>query len=360
MTDMTDTPPARTHGGLPRQELAALGIPPEQVLDFSVNVNPYGPSPSMRAALQAAPLHTYPDPHALAARRALAQAAGVHANEVSLASGAAALLWDLARLWVRPGTSVLICEPTFCEFALAARACRGHVLSWRAYEAPHAPFAVSLQDLGQAARVARAEVLYLCAPNTPTGVCANAADLAEFAAHHQDLRIVLDQSFLSLSTHHAEHAVRMPPNVVRVRSLTKDHSLCGVRVGYALGHATTVRALQQARPAWDTSAQTQAAACQAPHEQEFVASSRHALLDGTAHLQAQCSALGLRALPSTTPFFLCQVQQQDAQRLRHQLLSQHHILVRDCASFGLPGYIRIGTRKPEANARLVQALERCL
>lgn len=348
----------REHGGLPLQELGALGIAPEQVLDFSVNTNPYGPSPAMQAALHAAPLSTYPDPTALAARRALAAANGVRPEEVSLASGAAALLWDLARLWVRPGTPVLICEPTFCEFAMAARACRGRMLSWRAYEAPHAPFAISLQNIGQASRVARAEVLYLCAPNSPTGAGVPAEQIAEFAAHHQDLRIVLDQSYLSLSTHHAESTVSMPPNVVRVRSLAKDHSLCGVGVGYALGDALTVQALQAARPTWDTSAQTQAAACQAAAEAPFVAQSRSTLLQDAAELQGRIRALGVRVLPSTTPFFLCDVG--NAPRLRHALLRQHRVLVRDCTSFALPSCIRIGTRAPEANAHLAQALEQCL
>ena len=38
------------------------------------------------------------------------------------------------------------------------------------------------------------------------------------------------------------------------------------------------------------------------------------------------------------------------------LLTGHHILVRDCASFGLPGYMRLGAKPSAARARLLEAL----
>jgi histidinol-phosphate/aromatic aminotransferase/cobyric acid decarboxylase-like protein len=34
-----------------------------------------------------------------------------------------------------------------------------------------------------------------------------------------------------------------------------------------------------------------------------------------------------------------------------------HVLVRDCASFGLPEYVRVASRTPEENARLLAAIE---
>lgn len=35
-------------------------------------------------------------------------------------------------------------------------------------------------------------------------------------------------------------------------------------------------------------------------------------------------------------------------------------LVRDCASFGLPSCIRLATRRPQENARLLEAIDRLL
>ena len=39
------------HGALDFAELAQLGLAPEDICDFSVNSNPYGPSPSGAKAL---------------------------------------------------------------------------------------------------------------------------------------------------------------------------------------------------------------------------------------------------------------------------------------------------------------------
>ena len=71
-------------------------------------------------------------------------------------------------------------------------------------------------------------------------------------------------------------------------------------------------------------------------------------------LVADLHALGLTPVPSTTHFFLVRVGHGASCR---QALLQRGILVRDCASFGLPSYIRVATRRPEENARLLTALE---
>ena len=70
-------------------------------------------------------------------------------------------------------------------------------------------------------------------------------------------------------------------------------------------------------------------------------------------LMAGLHALGLLPVPSTTHFFLVRVGNGAACR---QALLGRGILVRDCASFGLPAYIRVATRRPEENARLLAAL----
>jgi histidinol-phosphate aminotransferase len=66
------------------------------------------------------------------------------------------------------------------------------------------------------------------------------------------------------------------------------------------------------------------------------------------------AVIGMAPLSSRLHFFLLRVDA--AAEWKHCLL-EYRLLVRDCASFGLPEYIRVAVRHPRENDRLVAALE---
>ncbi|MEY2935400.1 MAG: hypothetical protein RL033_6149 [Pseudomonadota bacterium] len=340
------------HGGLQDAELRALGIDPDVVLDFSSSTNPYGPNPELLRALSGARIDRYPDPTALRAREALAVACDVAPDQVVLGNGAAELLWVLARCLLAPGARALVVAPTFSEFGNALRAQGTQLEEWRCR--PEAGFALDLEQLSACVRERQPGAVYLCSPNTPTGTALPAAQLAHWAERHPELTLVLDQSFLSLSERWQDAALPLPENVVAVRSLTKDHGVPGLRLGYALAPAPLCRQLEAARPAWSTSAFAQAAALVCCGSAEFVRQSRERLLEDRRQLALQLAELGIETLPSQVNFLLARVPQVSA--LRGRLLARHQILVRDCASFGLPGFMRLAARPATDRARLLQAL----
>src|SRR5205085_12135015 len=106
----------------------------------------------------------------------------------------------------------------------------------------------------------------------------------------------------------------MPDNVVRVRSMTKTHSLAGVRVGYLLAREDLALRVERARPPWTTSAFAQAAAIAAAAEQSFVDDSRERVLADRVRTTRALRALGLNPLPSSTLFFLVPVRNAAATR----------------------------------------------
>lgn len=336
------------HGGIDGAELASLGVAPARVVDFSVNTNPYGPCPAVRDAIAEATVDRYPDPTARPARAAVAAMAGVSVDDVALGNGAAELLWTLVR--ALPHEPAVIVEPTFGEPRAALEAAGATIVAW------HARFAIDLRVVAAVVRSHRARLLYLCTPNTPTGANVPAAEVAELATALPGTTIVLDQSFLSLSERTGDAAVPMPPNVVRVRSLTKDHGIPGVRVGYAIAAPHVIARIDAHRPAWTTGAHAQAAAIAAsmPAATAFVADSARRLLADRAALDVALAELGLTPVPSSTVFTLVPIR--DAATLRRRLLVRHHILVRDCASFGLPDHVRIAARPAPDRAHLIAAL----
>jgi histidinol-phosphate/aromatic aminotransferase/cobyric acid decarboxylase-like protein len=341
----------RAHGGPLADELAAIGVRPEALADFSVNLNPYGPAPEMVAAIREAPVAAYPDSSSRAAREALAAACGAAPDEVVVGPGAADLLWTAARALLAPGQSALVVEPAFAEFRAGAGHARVH--EWRARAEDG--FALDEEAVVESARRREARLVLLGAPGNPTGRGLPAARTAALAAELPQAILVVDESFLALSDDHADARVPLPANVIRVRSLTKEHAIAGVRVGYALATRELAARLETTRPAWSTSAPAQAAAEKAPSLDEFVADCRARLRSDRLALATELRALGLRPVPSSTCFMIVPVA--DARALRHRLLARHAVLVRDCTSFGLPGHIRVAARPAGQRERLLHALK---
>jgi histidinol-phosphate/aromatic aminotransferase/cobyric acid decarboxylase-like protein len=248
--------------------------------------------------------------------------------------------------------TVVIAEPTFGELRAAAEACGHTVIAVRGRAEDG--YACDLAQVAACVARTRAAFAYLCNPSTPIGQAMPAVALAELAAAAPGCQFVLDESFLSLSERFAELDIAMPPNVIRVRSLTKDHALPGVRIGYALGPIELVRRTERMRPSWTVSALAQRVAELALEQTDFLARSRERIAIDRAALSDGLRALGFAPMPSCAPYVAVPVG--DAARLRARLLSQHQVLVRDCASFGLPDMIRIAVRPEPERARLFSAL----
>jgi histidinol-phosphate/aromatic aminotransferase/cobyric acid decarboxylase-like protein len=276
----------------------------------------------------------------------------VTADQIALGNGAAELLWTLATVLLRPGDAVVVVEPAFGELRAAAEHAGARICEWRTR--PDDGFAVDIAAVGDAIAGCAARLAYVCAPGTPTGAAVPVAGIAALARAQPQATIVLDQSFLSLSARYADADVRLPDNVVCVRSLTKDHAIPGVRIGYLIAAPALVARVEHGRASWTTGAAAQAAALAACAAGGFVAESRARLLAERAQLTALLDGLGLCAAPSSTGFVA--VRTGDAGGVRRRLLARHRVLVRDCSSFGLPDHIRVAARTAACRERLAVAL----
>ena len=139
-------------------------------------------------------------------------------------------------------------------------------------------------------------------------------------------------------------------NLLVLRSMTKAQALAGVRLGYAVGHPEVMRALALVRPPWNVNALAQAAGIAALQDQAHMVPPWHNWHMPAKHCcrqfaRARCGPI-LHAFSSSA----------SARQRRAAGHSCSGILVRRCTSFGLPEYIRVATRRPEENARLLAAL----
>ena len=345
------------HGGLDEAELRDYGLLPQDVLDFSANINPLGPSPLVRQAAAAAALASYPDRDCLALREALAERLEVPIDHLLVGNGSTELIHLLARSRLRTGDRCLIFAPTFGEYEAAAVVAGAEVHCFVATEA--LGFRWPIEEAVGAIRELKPALAFLCNPNNPTGVYLDRDSVQQVAAAlGEDGLLLLDDAYASLADSPWDATPLLGSgNVAILRSMTKDHALAGVRLGYLVARPEIIGGARALQHAWSVNTVAQAAGLAALRDEAHVAAAREVIREAKAYLCAEFGVLGLAVSPSATNFLLVKVG--NGAGVRRALL-RRGLAVRDCASFGLPEHIRVAVRAREDCARLVGALREVL
>ena len=346
--EITGTAPAH-HGAFDYDELARLGLSAEDVLDFSVNSNPYGPPPGVREAIGRVPLDRYPDRECIALREKLAALHDVPPDHIVVGNGTAELLNLIACAFLERGTKAIIPAATFSEYGRAARLAGAQVepLPRLLPVDPEAWFA------DHAGRIAAARIIFLCNPYNPDGLHLSTDQIVSWAAQHPHTLFVIDEAYGNFLREPQSVILARQPNILTIRSLTKDYALAGLRLGYAVGGPDVIAAVRSTRPAWNVNALAQAAGLVVLDQHSWLRATIAQLHANKDELVDGLHKLGLTPHPSAVNYFLVDVG--DGAAFRSDLL-HHRVMVRDCASFGLPEYVRIAARIPQENAQLLAAI----
>ncbi|HEY9230090.1 MAG TPA: histidinol-phosphate transaminase [Gemmatimonadaceae bacterium] len=351
------------HGG----PSAADHLAPPIRADFSTSVNAYGPAPSVLAAIRdaidIARVANYPDPSGTIARRALAMHVDLSPENVAIGAGATELILAIAQAFVRAGDRVLLPPHAFAEYERATLLSGGSVIL--PSEERESTTSVGVATSVLAERFVRAvstrspRVAFLCSPESPSGRAWPIEDVHAVAdaCAKADTLLVLDQSFDGFTaTPLGTPALRGHPATLHLRSLTKDHALAGLRVGFVAGPSRVIAAVERARMPWMLSAPAQAVAgatC-ASDAVAHVSDTTARLRAAAAEIAAAARQLGFAAVASDAHYLLLDVG--DARAFAGELRARHAIKVRDCSSFGLPSHIRVAARTPGDNRLLLSVL----
>ncbi|WP_430422587.1 aminotransferase class I/II-fold pyridoxal phosphate-dependent enzyme [Methylibium petroleiphilum] len=308
----------------------ALGVPR---WDFSINANACGPAPAAWRAVQAADATRYPDPGYRALRDALAALHGVEAHRIVLAGSASEFIVRLsvAIAHQAPGAAVHGPRPGYGDYAAAARAA----------------------GLVSAASPCQAVLIWHTQPGSPEG---RSSPLPEGTPGA--LRVV-DCAYAPLRLH--GEAPPLPADAWTLWSPNKALGLTGVRGAYAVAPAAGLhdhalhRRLEALAPSWVLGAHAVAMLDAWAHRetQQWVRDSLATLRHWKAAQLAGCDALGWACEPSDTPFFVA--HWPDAAPPPAQLLPrlrERGLKLRDAASLGRPGAVRVSVQPPAAQQAL--------
>ncbi|MCC8112883.1 MAG: aminotransferase class I/II-fold pyridoxal phosphate-dependent enzyme [Bacteroidales bacterium] len=289
-------------------------------------------------------LSNYPEPAPVSLEEKISEALGVKSNCVMVTNGATEAIYLAATLKIDARSAVL--TPTFAEYADAAAAA-GH-------EVRNMPSILSLSK--------DYDMAWICNPNNPTGRMIPAQEILEIADALPYTMMVVDQAYHRYTPFPAiePHEAVLRNNVLLIYSMTKDYSVPGLRIGYAVGNPHIIARMRSGRMPWAMSTPAlKAAHYLLDHEADY-AMPLEDMLAQAQRLRQGLEEIGIKVEPSTTPFMLCELPDlADAYSLKQYLIDKADILIRAAGNMrplDRP-YFRVASIGAEADALLVKKIK---
>jgi histidinol-phosphate aminotransferase len=326
------------------------------VIDFSVSTNPFGPPPGLDQAICQAAIEDYPDSESTELLAVLSKVLHLPTENLVAGSGSTELIRLAAAAYLGKGDRVIIPQPAYGDYELACNILDAAVT--RTESTRDNGFKIDIGGLVESISREPPRAIFICNPNNPTGQYLDRGEIEQILSAAPGTLLVLDEAYIAF-TDEPWDSLRLinRGNLVILRSMTKDFALAGLRLGYAIADRSIISVVKKVKAPWNVSSVAQTAGIFALNHRDYLEDCRIRLKRARQILIQGLEELGLKPLPSRTLFFLVEIG--DAAGLR-QALYQKGLLVRDCASFGLPGYIRLATRSEGDCKRLLGEMQRVI
>jgi histidinol-phosphate aminotransferase len=296
-------------------------------------------------------LNRYPDREFLELRESLAGylGHGLTPRQIWAANGSNEIIQQLLQAFGGPGRSVLAFPPTYSMHGIITR---GTGTTWLTAERD-AAFALSSETVVAAIEAHRPDLVFLCAPNNPTGTPV-ALEVIEAAYEASDGIVFVDEAYAEFMPDGAPSAITLLPDRHRLvvsRTMSKAFAFAGARVGYLAADPAIADALRLVRLPYHLSALTQAAAIAALRHAPEMLATVDDIRTQRDRLLAELPALGYRAFDSWANFVLFDGLADP--HATFEALLQRDVIIRDV---GLPGALRVSAGTEQETSLFLEAL----
>ena len=279
-------------------------VPGEQpkvanLIKLNTNENPYGPSPKVLAALQAEigdNLRLYPDPNSDKLKRAIADFHGVSADQVFVGNGSDEVLAHTFLALLKHDAPLLFPDITYSFYPVY---CRLYGIDYREIPLTES-FEIRADDYLQ-----KNGGIIFANPNAPTGRLLPVSEIERLLKANRDSVVVVDEAYIDFGGESCVGVIKNYPQLLVTHTLSKSRALAGLRVGYAVGQAPLIEAINRVKDSFnsyplDRFAQTGAAAAMEDHE--WLKASCAKVIESRAQLVSALKGMSFEVLPSGANF----------------------------------------------------------
>ena len=332
----------------------------DNLVKLNTNEHPCGPSPKVLEAIRAATgdgLRLYPDPNADALKAALARHHGVRPEQIFVGNGSDEVLAHAIMALLKHERALWFPDITYSFYPVY---CGLYDIQPRIVPLAE-DFSIRVEDYLPRGDE-RAGAIIFPNPNAPTGRLLALAEVERIVAANPEAVVLVDEAYVDFGGDSAIALVDRHPNLLVTRTFSNSRALAGLRVGYALGDAALIEALERVKNSFNSYPLDRlaiAGAVASVEDEDYFRASCAQVIETRARLVADLQALGFEVLPSAANFIFARHSTRDGAELTAEL-RRRAIIVRHFKAARIDQFMRITVGTDAQCAILVAALREIL
>lgn len=307
-------------------------------IKLNTNENPYPPSPRVIEAIKNATdetLRLYPDPMGEELRETIAGYYRLRKSNVFIGNGSDELLAFSFPAFFEPGGKpVLFAEVTYSFYPVYAALFNTNYLLIPVDEEFNIPEEGYYQDNGG---------IIIANPNAPSGKGVSGKTVEAILSRNENSVVIIDEAYVDFGGRSSVKLINDYPNLLVIKTLSKSHSLAGLRVGYALGNEELIEGITRVKDSinsYTVDRLALAGAREAIKDDDYFQETRSKIMKSRERVSARLTEMGFKVLPSQANFIFISSEQCPG-GLLFQRLREQGILVRYFNKPKIDNFIRV-------------------
>lgn len=328
----------------------------QKYIKLNTNENPYPPSPVALNAIRTKldeNLRLYPDPEAGDLKRELASYYNLQTDNVFVGNGSDEVLALAFMAFFKKNKPILFPDITYSFYPVY---CRLFEIDYKL---------IPLTDTFEIDVAAYEQTnggIIFPNPNAPTGRALGAGQIQKLLQKNPDSVVIIDEAYVDFGGDSAVQWLDNHPNLLVIQTFSKSRSLAGIRVGYALGNACLIDALERVKNSFNSYPLDRlaiAGAVAAIQDETYFQTCRERIITTRENTAAKLEDMGFTVLPSAANFLFAKHTHYPSEKLYLEL-KEKGILVRHFDKPRISDYVRITIGTDAQMSRFTEVLQTIL
>ncbi|SHO52135.1 histidinol-phosphate transaminase [Anaerocolumna xylanovorans] len=332
-------------------------VPGEQpnkpgMIKLNTNENPYPPSPEVKKAMEEFKmdqLRLYPDPSSTVLTEALGEVYGLKNEQIFVGVGSDDVLATAFLTFFNSTEPILFPDITYSFYEV-----------WAAlYNIPfetiplNEDFTIRKEDYYR-----KNGGIVIANPNAPTSLNLGLDAVRDILEHNRESVVIVDEAYVEFGGETALPLLKEFENLLIVQTFSKAYSMAGIRIGYAFGAPSLIKALNDVKYSYNSYTMNQPSLCygaEAVRDQKYHKEILDRIMKTRTWAAESLRGLGFTILDSKTNFFFASHREVPAEVIFNELRKKD-IYVRYFKKPGIDNFLRITIGTDEEMKAFIDAV----